>query len=118
MLLILGANGQVGRALNALAEDAVALGREQADLSRPQELKKTLEQFSPSALINAAAYTQVDKAEEEEALATVINAGSPAVMAEFCRERGIPFVHYSTDYVYDGSGDVPRTEDAPASLAA
>jgi dTDP-4-dehydrorhamnose reductase len=66
-------------------------------------------------VINAAAYTGVDKAEEEEDLATTINGAAPAAMAGACAELGIPFVHISTDYVFDGSGDAPRAPDAPTA---
>jgi dTDP-4-dehydrorhamnose reductase len=66
-------------------------------------------------VINAAAYTAVDKAEEEEDLATTINGAAPAAMAETCADLGIPFVHISTDYVFDGSGDAPRAPDAPTA---
>ena len=64
-------------------------------------------------MINAAAYTAVDRAEQEEALATRINAAAPAAMAQACAARGIPFLHVSTDYVFDGSGDRPWREDDP-----
>lgn len=111
-LLIFGANGQVGGALNMLAEgDVVALGRGEADLSKPETLRRVIADIRPDAIINAAAYTAVDKAEEEEALATLINADAPGVMAEEAAKRGIPFVHYSTDYVFDGSGERPWKED-------
>jgi len=113
VILILGANGQIGRALNRLLDDAVALDRQQADLSEPRQLVKAIESFQPTAIINAAAYTAVDKAEEEQDLAMRINGESPSVLAGFCRRRGIPLVHYSSDYVYDGSGKEPRSETAP-----
>lgn len=71
------------------------------------------------AVINAAAYTAVDKAEEEEALAQVVNGDAPAAMAEACRDLGIPFVHISTDYVFDGSGEAPfKPTDPTAPLSA
>lgn len=115
-ILIFGANGQVGKALKAIyGEDAVALGRDEADLSKPNSLVALLESYNPHAIINAAAYTAVDKAEEEEALATIINADSPAVMARFAKENYIPFIHYSTDYVFEGQGITSYTEDAPTA---
>lgn len=119
-LLIFGANGQIGRALNQLAEgDVVALGRDEADLSKPESLRQVIVDINPTQLINAAAYTAVDKAEEEEALATLINGDAPGVMAEEAAKRGIPFVHYSTDYVFDGSGKRPwKEDDATAPLNA
>lgn len=119
-ILILGANGQVGRALNMLAEgDVVALTREEADLSKPQSLRGVVDSIQPDVILNAAAYTAVDKAEEEEALATIINAEAPGLLAEIAAKRKIPFVHYSTDYVFDGSGDKPwREDDQTAPLNA
>jgi dTDP-4-dehydrorhamnose reductase len=118
-LLVLGANGQVGRALKTLRPDAMFLDSLQADLATPERLTNVLKPHTPDALINAAAYTQVDKAEEEEDIATRINAQAPLVMAEFCAKRKIPFVTYSTDYVFNGSGDRPWVEtDMPAPLNA
>lgn len=116
--LVFGASGQIGQALGALLDDVVVLGRGEADFSRPDSLKAVVEGIQPSFIINAAAYTAVDKAEEEEALATLINGDAPGVLAAVAAKRGIPFVHYSTDYVYDGSGDQPRderTKTAPLS---
>jgi dTDP-4-dehydrorhamnose reductase len=114
-VLIFGANGQVGQALGAILEDAVLLSRAEADFSKPQSLPAVVAEIDPEIIINAAAYTQVDKAEEEEALATCVNGDSTGVLARVAAERGIPFVHYSTDYVFDGSGDAPRRESAPTA---
>lgn len=117
-LLIIGSNGQVGRALMALAENAIGVTRQEIDLEKieffPQESG-----LRPSAIINAAAYTAVDKAEEEEIRAHQINAIAPAILAQYCKERDIPFIHYSTDYVFDGSGSEPWKEtDVPNPLSA
>jgi len=115
MILVLGSTGQVGRALmGALASrSATFLGRAEADLADPEALYETLRAMpTPRAVINAAAYTAVDKAEEEEALATLVNARAPDILAHYCLERGIPLVHYSTDYVFDGSGAAARDENA------
>lgn len=120
--LIMGANGQLGRALqSALAarDDVTFWTRDEADLAHPEALKAALEAIRPTAIINASAYTAVDKAEQEPELAMLVNGESVGVLAAFCEERGIPLVHYSTDYVFDGSGDAPwREEDAPAPLNA
>src|SRR5947207_2616370 len=100
-ILILGASGQVGRALaSLLGEGAVALSRTEADLSRPRSLASILEARRPQAVINAAAYTQVDQAEKEEALARVINGEAPGALARWSAAQGIPLVHFSTDYVF------------------
>lgn len=118
MILIFGANGQVGGALaRTLGPDAVALGREGADLSRPETLPSVLDRHRPQIVINAAAHTYVDKAESERELAFALNAQAPGVMTRWCRDHGVPFVHYSTDYVFDGTGDIPWTEEnAPHPL--
>jgi dTDP-4-dehydrorhamnose reductase len=118
-LLVIGSGGQLARAFKSLCPDAVFLDRASADLSLPHALTQTLERFYPYAVINAAAYTQVDNAEAEEAVATAINAQSPAAMAIYCAGKRIPFVHFSTDYVFDGSGNAPwRESDSPAPLNA
>lgn len=110
-LLVIGRSGQVARGLIA-AGCSHALGRDALDLSAPQSISAILKREAPDAIINAAAYTQVDLAEQERAVAFAVNAEAPAVMAQYCAQAGIPLVHYSTDYVFDGSGDEPRTEDA------
>jgi len=109
--LVIGETGQLARAFKALLPDAVFLGRGVADLAMPDQLSELLERYDPSMVINAAAYTQVDNAEVEEGLATLVNAQSPAAMAIYCANRHIPFVNFSTDYVFDGSGESPWRED-------
>jgi dTDP-4-dehydrorhamnose reductase len=106
MILIFGKTGQVAIELQRLG-GVVALGREQVDLSDPQACADAIRHHAPKAVINAAAYTAVDRAEEDEALATIINGEAPRAMARACAELGIPFVHISTDYVFAGTGDVP-----------
>lgn len=116
-LLIFGRTGQVATELAALsaklAPDAVFLDRHQADLANPARCAAAIYAQKPSAVINAAAWTAVDKAEAEEAQATVINGEAPTAMASACAELGVPFVHISTDYVFDGSGTVPFTPEHP-----
>jgi dTDP-4-dehydrorhamnose reductase len=104
MILVFGKTGQVATELQRLG-NVVALGRDQADLSDPQACADAIRTHAPRAVINAAAYTAVDKAEEEEALATTINGDAPAVMARVCMELGIPLIHISTDYVFEGTGE-------------
>ena len=106
MILVFGKTGQVARELQQLGT-VIALGREEADLSDPQACADAIRHHSPDAVINAAAYTAVDKAEDEEAVATVINGDAPTTMAKACAELGIPFVHISTDYVFEGTGQAP-----------
>ncbi len=117
-ILVFGKTGQVATELQRQA-DVIALGREDADLSDPAACAAAIAARDVDVVINAAAYTAVDKAEEEEALASVINGEAPAAMAQACAAKGIPLVHISTDYVFDGSGDAPwQPEDATAPLGA
>ncbi|WP_136444145.1 dTDP-4-dehydrorhamnose reductase [Pacificoceanicola onchidii] len=119
MILVFGKTGQVASELARRAPEAVFLGRDQADLSNPAACAEAIRQHQPKAVINAAAYTAVDKAEEEEALATVINGDAPTAMARACAGLGIPFIHISTDYVFDGSGETPwQPSDPVAPLGA
>ncbi|MFO0388823.1 MAG: dTDP-4-dehydrorhamnose reductase [Alphaproteobacteria bacterium] len=121
-ILILGKGGQVGSALAALLGDAALVASiENVDFLSP-DIAKQLSNFTAGhdvyAVINAAAYTQVDKAEGEGRQASArINAEAVGELASWCASKTMPLVHYSTDYVFDGSGDVPRTEDVrPAPL--
>ena len=115
-ILLLGKNGQVGwelqRSLAPLGE-LVALDRRDADLSQPDQLRETVLRLRPAVVVNAAAYTAVDKAESEPELAHAVNALAPGVLAVAADEVGALMVHFSTDYVFDGSGDTPRSENAP-----
>lgn len=114
-LLVFGSTGQVARELSRSRPDAVFLGREQADLSQPETCAAAIANYRPSAIINAAAYTAVDNAESEEDLATVINAEAPGAMARAAASLAVPFVHISTDYVFDGGGDQPWQPCAPTN---
>lgn len=111
-ILVFGRTGQVATEL-ARAADVVALGRAEADLGAPEACTAAIADHAPDAVINAASYTAVDRAEEEERLATVINGAAPAAMAEACAIRGVPFVHLSTDYVFSGAGEDPWDPLAP-----
>ncbi|XHS80400.1 dTDP-4-dehydrorhamnose reductase [Burkholderiaceae bacterium UC74_6] len=115
-ILLLGPRGQVGwelqRSLSPLG-DLVALDRSQgADLADPEAVARLVRQHAPQVIVNAAAYTAVDKAESEQAVCHTINAEAPARLAAVARESGALLVHYSTDYVFDGSGSTPRDEGA------
>ena len=120
-ILLLGKSGQVGwelqRALAPLGE-VVAPARAgsgvlAADLAQPESLAALLRAVAPQVIVNAAAYTAVDKAESEHALAHAINAASPAVLAREAAATSAWLVHYSTDYVFDGRGTLPWMEDSP-----
>ena len=105
-ILLIGKNGQVGADLLTFLPpmgEIVALERRQLDLSRPEEIRRTVRELQPRLIVNAAAYTAVDKAENEEALAHAINAEAPALMAEEAKRIGAGVVHFSTDYVFDGA---------------
>lgn len=110
-LLVFGRSGQVARELAQLAPEACYLGRDTADLTDPYACAAAVQ--GARAVLNAAAYTAVDRAEAEPALAYRINAEAPAAMALACAAQGIPFLHLSSDYVFDGTGEHPRAEDAP-----
>jgi dTDP-4-dehydrorhamnose reductase len=118
-LLLLGKNGQVGwelqRSLAPLGEivalDIDSPGLLRADFSQPEQLAATVRAVAPDVIVNAAAHTAVDKAESEPDLARQINAAGPAVLAREAAARGIWLVHYSTDYVFNGSGQEPWRED-------
>jgi len=113
-LLITGANGQIGwhlqRALSLLGE-VKALTRDQLDLSDPDAVTRTVRDSHADVVVNAAAYTAVDRAEIEPELARTINAAAPARMAEECARSGALLIHYSTDYVFDGNKSGPYVED-------
>jgi dTDP-4-dehydrorhamnose reductase len=119
-ILLFGKNGQVGwelqRALAPLGE-VIALDADSrelsADFSNPESLAATVRAVAPQWIVNAAAHTAVDKAESEPDLARAINAGAPGVLAREAAAMGAWLMHYSTDYVFDGSGSAARAEDAP-----
>lgn len=114
-VLVFGKTGQVATELARLAPDAVFLGRDAADLMDPAACAAVIRSHAPRAVINAAAYTAVDKAESDEAAATVVNGDTPTAMAEACAALGIPFVHISTDYVFDGEGTTPFAPGGPTA---
>lgn len=117
-ILVFGKTGQVATEFQRQG-DVIALDRDAADLSDPAACAAIMADTDASAVINAAAYTAVDKAEEGEALATCINGDAPAAMARAAAARGLPFVHISTDYVFDGTGTAPwRPDDATGPIGA
>lgn len=112
MILVFGKTGQVACALQRQA-DVVALDRSAADLADPAACARAIRTHAPQAVINAAAWTAVDQAEDQEAAATVVNGDAPGAMARACAALDIPFVHISTDYVFDGTGSAPWRPDSP-----
>lgn len=121
-ILVLGRSGQVGTALTQSLQglgELIALGRAQLDLTNPDAIRTTLREIQPQIVINAAAYTAVDAAESDQAMAFQINAVAPRVMAEESERLGAALIHYSTDYVFDGSKQGAWMEDdatAPLSV--
>ncbi len=112
-LLLLGATGQVGRELQepfGALGTVVAPGRDRADLTEPDSLRETVDDVAPDVIVNAAAYTAVDQAEGEPERARTVNAEAPGVLAEAADEVGAWLVHYSTDYVFDGTNTAPYEE--------
>jgi dTDP-4-dehydrorhamnose reductase len=113
--LVLGANGQLGQELFKLLKskkiEVIGTDRNEIDFAKPNEIFGKLDKLNPFYIVNCGAYTQVDKAEEEPELANLINAQAVGVIAKFASERKIPFVHISTDYVFDGTSNTPYLED-------
>lgn len=115
-ILVFGKTGQVATELSRF-EGVTCLGRDAADLSKPLQVLDALRSVRADAIINAAAYTAVDKAEEERDVAMTINSTAVGTMAAYAASQSVPFVHISTDYVFDGAGDRPwRPEDITSPL--
>lgn len=114
-VLIFGRDGQVGRALQRVLPAALALGRAEADLERPEALRPIILRETPDVVINAAAYTNVEAAEADRQRAWTVNAGALGVIGEAARDAGALVVHYSTDYVFDGTAPGPQDETASTS---
>ena len=115
---VFGKTGQVATELARRALKGVSvetIGRDRADFSKPDQVATVAQDIGADAVINAVAYTAVDKAEEEPELANLVNGTSVARLAEVCSERALPLVHISTDYVFEGGGTTPWTPDAPTN---
>ncbi len=117
-ILLTGVTGQVGGALRAplsVIGGVIAADRTILDLSSPGGMSEAISAIAPDLIVNAAAYTAVDRAEDERELAYCVNATAPGIMAVWAAGKRVPFVHFSTDYVFDGSGRRPWREDDPAA---
>jgi dTDP-4-dehydrorhamnose reductase len=117
-IVLTGVTGQVGRALlGPLGRfaDVIPADRSVLNLAKPEELSRELDRIAPDLIINPAAYTAVDRAEDERELAFSVNADAPSVIARFAARRGVPLVHFSTDYVFDGGGEASWQEDSRTS---
>jgi dTDP-4-dehydrorhamnose reductase len=112
-ILLIGGHGQVGRELELLLPGAVSLARPEIDLAQPDRLREVIRSAAPSLIINAAAYTAVDRAESEPELAQLVNGTAPTVMAEEADRLGAGLIHLSTDYVFDGQKNTPYLASDP-----
>lgn len=113
-VLVTGASGQVGSATAQCLKSCARMSptdRADLDLSKPDTIPAILDKIAPDLIINAAAYTAVDRSEEEPALAHRVNAEAPGAMAQWCASHDVPLIHFSTDYVFDGHGTRPWSED-------
>lgn len=113
-ILLLGKNGQVGWELQrtlAPLGNVIAMDQEELDLARVGDIRSTVRELKPDIIVNAAAYTAVDKAESESDLAMAINGDAPGILAEEAKKLGALLVHYSTDYVFDGTKETPYIEE-------
>ncbi len=119
-ILLIGKEGQVGAELSSLLNplgDLITVGEQDLDLTQEDRIRERIREVRPHVIVNAAAYTAVDRAEEEADLALAINGTAPAILAEEAKKAGAALVHYSTDYVFDGEKTGPYTErDAPNPL--
>lgn len=116
MIYVTGANGQLGSELKRkLGNEAIFLNREQLDLSDLVGVEEFLKNTKIDLLLNAGAYTQVDKAESEIELALAVNANVPRLMARYANKKKFKLIHFSTDYVFNGEGFRPYTEEAPVN---
>src|SRR5262245_42345996 len=118
-LLVIGKNGQLARSLIEAGGpeglDIKAVGRPEVDFARAETIAPVIASLAPDLVVNAAAYTAVDKAESDSALAHAINAEAPGRLGEICATMGIPLVHISTDYVFDGNKPTPYIESDPVA---
>src|SRR4051812_13533123 len=103
LTVLFGKNGHIGNALLKSSKNVIALGRNEGPFEKPKKLLYLLDDIKPDLVVNAAAYTNVDEAENESELAFQINAETPGLLAEWCQKNSAVFVHYSTDHVYSGS---------------
>jgi dTDP-4-dehydrorhamnose reductase len=121
-IVVTGVGGQVGAALVPRLQrfgTVIPIDVDTLDFGRPDGLADALDGLAPELIINPAAYTAVDKAEDEPDVAMAVNATAPGIMARWAAARGVPFIHFSTDYVFSGAGERPwREDDVPAPLSA
>jgi dTDP-4-dehydrorhamnose reductase len=121
-ILVTGVGGQVGGALVQRLQrfgNVILMDVDTLDFAKPDGLADAVDRLAPELIVNPAAYTAVDKAEAEPDLAMAVNATAPGIMARWAAAHAVPFIHFSTDYVFSGAGERPwREDDAPAPLSA
>ncbi|ACK69928.1 dTDP-4-dehydrorhamnose reductase [Gloeothece citriformis PCC 7424] len=113
-ILLIGNNGQVGQELQSTLApigDLTGVARDQLDLTQPDNIRQVIQDTHPEIIVNAAAYTAVDKAESETELAYTVNETAPKILAQECQKLGATLIHISTDYVFDGTRGIPLTEE-------
>jgi dTDP-4-dehydrorhamnose reductase len=118
LVLVTGVTGQVGGALAKVlgpANSILAAGPDRLDLAQPNRIASVLNRIGPDLIVNAAAFTAVDRAEDEKEMAFRVNAEAPGAIAKWAALRNVPLIHFSTDYVFDGAGTRPWREDDPAN---
>jgi dTDP-4-dehydrorhamnose reductase len=117
-IVLTGVTGQVGKALTGKLGglgDVIPADRSVLNLAEPGTLAEALDRLAPDLMVNPAAYTAVDRAEDERELAFTVNGEAPGVMARWASRRSVPLIHFSTDYVFNGEGETPWREDSPTS---
>jgi dTDP-4-dehydrorhamnose reductase len=119
-ILVTGSNGQLGKEFSVLAQtlpqyEFIFLSKEDLDIHRISSVENAFAAFHPQYCLNCAAYTAVDKAESEKDLAYLVNAEAPGILAAVCKKYNTRFIHFSTDYVFDGTSVIPYKEDDPAN---
>lgn len=117
-IVILGANGMLGHALTEVFPGAHLFRHKDLDITDDKSVKRMIREERPYAVINAAAYTDVDGCEDQEDFAIAVNGQGPGILASACAESGAILIHYSTDYIFDGSRENYREDDAPKPLGA
>src|SRR5262245_861181 len=113
-ILLTGKTGQIGWELECILPavgEVVACDRQRLDLADADSIRRAVAEVKPNLIVNAAAYTAVDQAEDEPDLAHAVNADGPGILAEEAKKIGASLIHYSTDYVFDGCKRIPYTED-------
>ncbi|KAM3114176.1 dTDP-4-dehydrorhamnose reductase [Phormidesmis sp. 146-33] len=117
-ILLTGSDGQVGQDLQKSLKGTIAVTRNTLDLTQPDQIRQMVEQVKPDLIVNAAAYTAVDRAETEPELAYAVNAIAPGILSEMAQKVGADLIHLSTDYVFDGTQSTPYTEqDLPNPIS-